>query len=170
MVDVQTLAQVTEEKLRARFGEQVLAVETHYDYPVVYVSPQAIHPVLQFLKEETQLEYHFLTHLCGAHYPDRAGQELEVVYHLHNMPENRRLRIKTMIPIDNPSVPTSVDLWPAANWLERETWDFYGIVFEGHPNLVRILNMDEMNYHPMRKEFPLEDGSRDDKNNAMFGR
>lgn len=67
-------------------------------------------------------------------------------------------------------VPTATDLWKGANWMERETFDFYGFRFKGHPNLKRILNMDEMNYHPLRKQYPLEDGSRDDKADNYFGR
>ena len=67
-------------------------------------------------------------------------------------------------------VPTLTEVYPAANWMEREAYDFYGFHFAGHPNLKRILNMDEMNYHPMRKEYPLEDGTRHDKEDKYFGR
>lgn len=168
--DVQQLAATTSEKLAARFGEAVLATEVHYDFPVFYVSRDAVAGVLAFLRDEPGLEYHFLTHLCGAHYPERVGQEFEVVYHLHNMPENRRIRVKTLLSKDDLHVSTCVHLWATANWQERETYDFYGIIFEGHPDLRRILNMDEMNYHPLRKEYALEDGSREDKDNTMFGR
>ena len=70
----------------------------------------------------------------------------------------------------SPEIPTVTDLWLGANWMERETFDFYGVKFIGHPNLKRILNMDEMDYHPLRKEYPLEDQTRDDKDDRMFGR
>ena len=74
------------------------------------------------------------------------------------------------MPIVNPSIATVTDLFAAANWQERETFDFYGIIFEGHPNLTRIMNVDEMDYFPLRKEYPLEDGTRTDKEDKYFGR
>jgi NADH-quinone oxidoreductase subunit C len=86
------------------------------------------------------------------------------------MPKNFRIRIKTFFDINHPEIATATDLWPAANWMERETYDFFGVKFKGHPNLKRILNMDEMDIFPLRKEFPLEDQTRIDKNDSMFGR
>lgn len=169
-MEVLDLLTLTRDRLQAQFGAGVLGAEQHYDFPVIYLTPDVAHDALQFLRDEPDLSYHFLTTLCGSHYPDRVGQEFEVVYHLHNMPENRRIRVKVLMAGPDPVTDSVTDLWPAANWQERETWDFYGIVFTGHPDLRRILNMDEMNYHPLRKEFPLEDGSRDDKDNEKFGR
>ena len=92
------------------------------------------------------------------------------MYQLHNLPKNWRIRIKTFFPVTNPEVPSLTPLFPSANWQERQEYDFFGIIFKGHPNLKRILNMDEMNYFPMRKEYALEDAGRDDKNDTMFGR
>jgi NADH-quinone oxidoreductase subunit C len=97
-------------------------------------------------------------------------KQLGVIYHLHNMPKNYRIRLKTFFDINKPEVATATDLWPAANWMERETFDFYGINFIGHPQLKRILNMPEMVSHPMRKEFPMEDSGRTDKDDRFFGR
>ena len=91
------------------------------------------------------------------------------MYHLHNWIENTRIRVKTYLTAD-PEVMSIADLFLCANWMERETWDFYGINFVGHPQLKRILNMDEMISHPMRKEFPMEDGGRTDKDDRFFGR
>ncbi|HNC30333.1 MAG TPA: NADH-quinone oxidoreductase subunit C, partial [Cyclobacteriaceae bacterium] len=73
-------------------------------------------------------------------------------------------------PEEKPTVPTLTNVFPAANWMERETYDFFGVIFEGHPNLIRILNVEEMTIFPLRKEYPLEDQTREDKNNDMFGR
>jgi len=89
---------------------------------------------------------------------------------LHSFVNNHRIRIKTATDILNPTILTATTIWPSANWMERETYDFYGILFEGHPNLKRILNMDDMVDFPMRKEFPLEDQTREDKDDSMFGR
>jgi NADH-quinone oxidoreductase subunit C len=95
---------------------------------------------------------------------------LSVVYHLHNMQDNVRLRMKIYVPVAKPDVFTATKLYAGANWMERETFDFYGINFVGHPNLIRILNVDEMDYFPMRKEYTLEDPQRTDKDDEMFGR
>jgi NADH-quinone oxidoreductase subunit C len=83
---------------------------------------------------------------------------------------NTRLRVRTFISGNAPRVPTVSDIFPCANWMERETYDFYGIDFVGHPQLKRILNMDEMISFPMRKEFPMEDAGRTDKDDRFFGR
>jgi NADH-quinone oxidoreductase subunit C len=92
------------------------------------------------------------------------------MYMLHNLPKNLRIRLKIFFPINDPYVPTITTVFSAANWMERQEFDFFGIIFKGHPNLKRILNMDEMTYHPMRKEYPLEDGTREDKDDRYFGR
>jgi NADH-quinone oxidoreductase subunit C len=80
------------------------------------------------------------------------------------------MRVKVFVPIDNPKVPSLTKIFASADWQERETFDFYGIIFEGHPNLTRILNVDDMDYHPLRKEYPLEDQTRRDKEDLYFGR
>jgi NADH-quinone oxidoreductase subunit C len=111
-----------------------------------------------------------LTDLTGVHYPDQVGRELAVVYHLHNFKENIRIRFKVFSNIQEPDVYTATGLFAGANWMERETYDFFGVNFVGHPNLKRILNVDEMDYFPLRKEYPLEDQTRIDKDDEMFGR
>ncbi len=155
-------------KLTAQFGEAVLSCETLSDMLTISVSDTIIHDALLLLRDDSELQFNFLTTLCGMHYPDT--RQLGVVYHLHNMTDNHRIRIKTAIPESDPKLPTASDIWPSANWQERETYDFYGILFEGHPNLVRILNVDDMVGFPLRKDFPLEDQTREDKDDSMFGR
>jgi len=131
---------------------------------------ERIHEIIAGLQQDQGLKFHFLTTLCGINYPENEGQELGVIYHLHSLTKNIRLRLKIFFPITDPVVPTITDLYNAANWLERETFDFYGVIFTGHPNLIRILNVEDMDYHPMRKEYPLEDGTREDKTDLFFGR
>ena len=126
--------------------------------------------VLNFLYDDEELKFRFLTDLQAVHYPDNNGRELAVVYHLHNLVDNVRIRFKVFTSIVTPDVYTATGLFSGANWMERETYDFYGVNFTGHPNLKRILNVDEMDYFPMRKEFPLEDQTRIDKDDEMFGR
>ncbi len=134
------------------------------------VEPGLICEVMTFLKQECDPAFNFLTDLCGVHFPDRAGQELGVVYHLHSLTANIRLRLRVFTGADQPVVPSVTKVFAAANWMERETYDFFGIRFSDHPNLKRILNMDEMTWHPMLKQYPLEDQTREDKEDKFFGR
>ena len=131
---------------------------------------EKIHGIIAGLQQDEELKFHFLTTLCGIHYPDQLNRELGVIYHLHSLVHNIRLRLKIFFPIADPVVPTISDIYSAANWLERETYDFYGVIFSGHPNLIRILNVEDMDYHPMRKQYPVEDGTREDKTDLFFGR
>jgi NADH-quinone oxidoreductase subunit C len=158
------------QKLGEKFGEQVLGFEEPYGM-LSFEAPKEINlKVLNFLFDSDDLKFRFLTDLCAVHYPTQKGRELAVVYHLHNLEDNVRIRFKVFTDISRPDVYTATGLFSSANWMERETYDFYGINFIGHPNLKRILNVDEMDYFPMRKEFPLEDQSRIDKDDEMFGR
>lgn len=159
---------LVKEKLNGKFPGAVESAELLYDFPVFTVSHHEAHNILKFLKEDADLNFHFLTDLTGMQTADE--KKLGVIYHLHNMPRNMRVRIKTFFDITKPEIATATDLWPGANWMERETYDFFGVRFKGHPNLVRILNVDEMDIFPMRKEYPLEDQTRDDKDDKMFGR
>ena len=165
-----SLLNTIHERLKAKFADVIVSAEQSYDFPLFVIKREKIFEVVKFLKEDSELDFGFLTTLCGLHYPDNKGQELGVMYQLHNLPKNWRIRLKTFCPINDPEIPTMTPLFSSANWQERQEFDFYGIIFKGHPNLKRILNMDEMNYHPMRKEYALEDGSRDDKDDKMFGR
>ncbi|MDW8393389.1 MAG: NADH-quinone oxidoreductase subunit C [Chitinophagales bacterium] len=156
-------------RLTEAFGDKVSDVQLQYGMMSVTVDVSVLPAALRLLKEEEAMQFQFLTDLCGVHWPDRE-KKFEVVYHLHSLHNNLRLRLRTPLSGDPPRCPSATPLWAAANWMERETYDFYGIVFEGHPNLKRILNVDEMTIFPMRKEYPLEDNTRKDKNDELFGR
>lgn len=157
------------EKLTSRFGDSVSTPVEPYGLLTVNCTKDKIIQVLEFLHQDETLAFTFLTDLCGVHYPHRAAS-FEVVYHLHSFINNSRLRIKVALTGDTPVIPSATAVFASANWMERETYDFYGIIFEGHPNLKRILNVDEMTIFPMRKQYPLEDNTRKDKNDEMFGR
>ena len=160
-----------QEKLAQKFGNNVLNFEMNRDIFSFEATPETIHEVIQFLKEQEDLNFHFLTDLCGVHYPNNdSNHQFAVVYHMHNWVESFRIRVKTYLNGENPEVDSMTDLFLTTNWMERETFDFYGIKFKGHPQLKRILNMDEMESFPMRKEFPLEDQGRTDKDDRFFGR
>ena len=157
------------EALTKQIGGQLLLSEVLSGIPTFTVTRDVIHDTIRFLKETPGLEFEFLTDLCGVHFPD-SPLPFGVVYLMHNMREKTRIRIKVFLPQVDPSVPTMTDLFSSANWMERETYDFYGITFTGHPNLIRILNVEYLDYFPMRKEYPLEDPTREDKDNRFFGR
>ena len=157
-------------KLTEKFGDQLTDWQEPYGM-LTFTAPKDLNlKVLQFLYDDTELRFQFLTDLQAVHYPDRKGEELAVVYHLHNLIDNVRIRLKVFTDITNPNVFSATSLYRSANFMERETYDFFGVNFTGHPNLIRILNVDEMDYFPMRKEFPLEDQTRIDKDDDMFGR
>ncbi len=158
------------ERLQGQFGDKILSVGTPYDLVTVEVPAMSINEILHGIHEDKILKFRFLTDICGSHFPDLNGKELCVIYHVHSLENNIRLRIKCFLPIENPLIPSVSKLYSSANWMERETYDFYGIQFTDHPNLVRILNADEMDYFPLRKEYPLEDATRQDKEDEYFGR
>ena len=158
------------QKLIEKFGEQVSAFSEPYGM-LTFEAPKELNlKVLNFLYDDDELKFRFLTDLQAVHYPDNKGRELAVVYHLHNLVDNVRIRFKVFSDINTPDVYTATGLFSGANWMERETYDFFGVNFVGHPNMKRILSVDEMDYFPMRKEFPLEDQTRIDKDDEMFGR
>lgn len=162
--------EIVKQKLSEKFGEQVKEFSEPYGM-LTFEAPKEINlKVLNFLYDDETLKFRFLTDLCAIHYPEEKGRELAVVYHLHNLQDNVRIRVKVFTSSDQPDVYTATGLFSSANWMERETYDFYGVNFVGHPNLKRILNVEEMDYFPLRKEYPLEDQTRIDKDDEMFGR
>lgn len=158
------------EQLNSKFADVILSSETPYDLVTVEVAPEKIVEFISSLKSDSQLQVGYLTNIAGVHYPDDKGRELAVVYHLHSLVNNFRIRIKCFLSVENPTIGSLTSIYSGANWMERETFDFYGIQFEGHPNLVRILNEDTMDYFPMRKEYHMEDATREDKDDRFFGR
>lgn len=162
--------EIIKNTLIEKFGEQLTGWEEPYGM-LTFSAPKELNlKVLQFLYDDAVLNFQFLSDLTAVNYPDNKGEELAVVYHLHNLKDNVRIRFKVFTDITKPDVFSATQLYASANWMERETYDFYGINFVGHPNLKRILNVDEMDYFPMRKEYPLEEQTRTDKDDEMFGR
>jgi NADH-quinone oxidoreductase subunit C len=157
------------EKLNEKFSDKILSSDESYGLLSLNVKRDNILDILQFLYKDEEMGFQFLTDLTGIHYPD-PNEELAVVYHLHNLPKNKRIRLRAFFPKSDPWINSATPIFSAANWMERETYDFFGIQFKGHPNLKRILNMDEMDYFPLRKEYALEDPTRTDKDDSMFGR
>jgi len=156
-------------RIGEKFGEQVILVGEPYGLLTVETGREQIIDLLTFLKTDAALRFTFLTDITGIHYPEQEKQ-IGVIYHLHSLTTNTRIRVKVFLVDGDVHIPTATVLWEGANWMERETYDFFGVLFDGHPDLRRILNVDDMTAFPMRKEFPLEDPNRVDKKDYFFGR
>ncbi len=154
--------------LGEKFGEQLFDVTEPYGLLTFSTTKDRIITVLSFLKENGKINFNFLTDLTAVHYPEQ--NQIAVVYHLHSMVSGIRVRLKVFLHENDPTIQTASTLWDSANWMERETYDFFGIKFEGHPDLRRILNMDDLGVFPMLKQYPLEDPNRVDKKDEYFGR
>ncbi|MTH15237.1 NADH-quinone oxidoreductase subunit C [Flavobacterium sp. LC2016-01] len=160
-----------QDKLIETFDTNVFNFQQERDIFSIETTADKITALILFLKNDADLQFNFLTDLCGVHYPDNElDRQFAVVYHMHNWIENKRIRIKVYLDGEKPEIKTVSNIFLSSNWMERETYDFYGINFIGHPQLKRILNMDEMVSFPMRKEFPMEDSGRTDKDDRFFGR
>ena len=154
--------------LGEKFGEQLFDVSEPYGLLTFSTTKDRIIDVLSFLKENGKINFNFLTDITAVHYPEK--EQIAVVYHVHSMLSGIRVRLKVFLNEKHPSIPSATVVWDGANWMERETYDFFGVKFEGHSNLKRILNMDELGVHPMLKQYPLEDPNRVDKKDEYFGR
>jgi NADH-quinone oxidoreductase subunit C len=144
-------------RLRERFGAAILETHEHRGDHTALVDPAAIPDVLRFCRDEPALRFDMLMDLTAVdylRYPEREDRpRFEVVYHLYSVPENHRLRVKVGVDEPDPVVPSAVSLWPIANWYEREVWDMFGIRFDGHPDLRRLLMYEEFEGYPLRKDY-----------------
>jgi NADH-quinone oxidoreductase subunit C len=155
--------------IKAKFESDVTEVSEPYGLLTFETSREKIIDLLTFLKNDATLQFIYLTDITAIHYPEQEKQ-IGVIYHVHSLVNNVRVRIKVFMEDSNLHIPTATTLWEGANWMERETYDFFGVLFDGHPDLRRILNVDDMTVFPMRKEYPLEDPNRVDKKDYFFGR
>jgi len=135
--------------------DAVRGTHAHLGDATALVDAGSVVEVMRFLRDDPELEFEMLTDVTAVDY---LGEEprFEVVYHLYSVSKNHRLRIKARVPEDPARIHSLVEVWPSANWMEREVWDLYGIHFEGHPDLRRILLYDEFEGHPLRKDYPKE--------------
>jgi NADH-quinone oxidoreductase subunit C len=169
-MDIQAYKDKIVDLVKGHLGQEPENTEIQYDFVIIDLPKDKVYTTLAFLKENETTKFTFLTTMCGIHFSEEKDKEFALMYQLHNMHTNDRLRIRTFLPRIDMNMPTITPLFPTANWMEREAYDFYGFNFIGHPSLNRILNMDEMNYHPLRREYALEDGGRSDKEDKYFGR
>jgi len=141
-------------RLKEKFSSSVGEITTFRGEVTVMVLKKDIYEICQFLHSDPDLQYQFLTDLCGLDFFPQSPR-FEVVYLLYSMKNNQRLRIKTKVA-EGEAISSVESIWSAANWLERETYDLFGIRFENHPDLRRILLWDGYEGHPLRKDYPVE--------------
>ncbi len=147
-------------QLKQRFGEAIeeirMPLEYPTDVPIVFVKKESLIGLLSFLKSESGFEYNFLSDITATdeQISQQSDRRFEVVYNFFSQTRFWRIRVKIRLK-ENEETPTLVHLWPAANWAEREIWDMFGIRFDGHPNLRRILMDSRWEGHPLRKDYPL---------------
>ncbi len=141
-------------KLNEQFKESIELVSEYRGELTVVVKKQAIADICRFLRDDEELAFDSLRDICGVDYY-RPNDRYEVVYNLFSLKNKFRLRLKVKVTEEDPHIPTVTAVWPAANWPERETFDMYGVIFDGHPDLRRIYLPEEFEYHPLRKDFPL---------------
>ena len=144
------------EKLKSRFPDAVLEIHDQHGNETAVVKREALLEIARFVKEDPEFDMNMLSDLAAV---DGLAQKwqprFEVVYHFYSLAKNHRLRLKVRVDEKDCVVSTLTGLWPAANWLEREVWDMFGVRFEGHPDLKRILMYEEFTGHPLRKDYPV---------------
>jgi NADH-quinone oxidoreductase subunit C len=142
-------------RLIEMLGGALTATHANFGDATAIVDPARLVDVMRFLRDDTECQFDMLTDVTAVDY---LGEEprFEMVYHLYSVPKNKRLRVKARVGERAPEIATLCELWPSANWMEREVWDLYGIRFAGHPDLRRILLYEEFEGHPLRKDYPKE--------------
>jgi NADH-quinone oxidoreductase subunit C len=146
------LAAMREAGVPAEAIEQVTVDRGEITY---YVRREYITELCRLLRDEQSLRFELCSGVSGVDYGVEVARRLHAVYHLLSMTFRRRIRLEVMVDVDDPHVPSIVDVYPTADWHERETWDMFGIVFDDHPALTRILMPDDWDGHPQRKDYPL---------------
>jgi NADH-quinone oxidoreductase subunit C len=147
------------EAVRARFRDAVVETHEHRGDATAVLGRAVLAEALRDCRDEPALAFDVLMDLTAVDYLKFPGREdgprFEVVYHLYSLAHNHRLRLKVRVDEDDASVPSAVGLWPIANWMEREVWDMFGVRFDGHPDLRRLLMYEEFVGHPLRKDYPI---------------
>ena len=146
---------VLEELLGDKAAQAIEAVVVDRDELTLHIAPAHLVEVCQHLRDDQDLRFEFCLGVSGVHYPADAGRELHAVYPIQSITHNRRLRVEVAVPDADPHIPSVTSVYPANNWHERETYDFFGIIFDGHPGLARIEMPDDWVGHPQRKDYPL---------------
>ena len=139
----------------AGFANAIEKVVVHRGEITFFIRRGDLLQTAQTLRDDPELRFEFCSGVSGVHYPGDEGRELHAVYHLLSMTHNRRIRLEVTCPDSDPHIPSVVSVYPTNDWHERETYDFFGIIFDGHPSLTRIEMPDDWPGHPQRKDYPL---------------
>jgi NADH-quinone oxidoreductase subunit C len=148
----------TADQLQAAFGAYDAAVEAvvvDRGELTFHVRREHLLGFVQALRDDEALRFEMCMGVSGVHFPGQTGRELHAVYHFLSITHNRRVRVEVAVPDDDRHLPSIVTVYPTNDWHERETWDFFGLIFDGHPALTRILMPDDWPGHPQRKDYPL---------------
>ena len=146
---------VNSQYLRKKLGLDIVELSNEHGQDTMMIVRDKLLATVLFLRKDPQLNLDFLTDITAVDYLGKKEPRFEVVYHFYSLLTKFRLRVKVPVSEDNPVVDSLTALWKAANWLEREVWDMYGIRFAGHPDLRRILLYEEFQGHPLRKDYPV---------------
>jgi NADH-quinone oxidoreductase subunit C len=142
------------ERLRAQFGDDILGAEDIFGHASITVTPAAYHDVAGMLRDDGDLAFDYFDFLSAVDYQPK-GAGFELVFHVYSTRHNHHARVRLALPADEPHAPTISDVWAGANWHERETWELFGIEFDGHPHLVKLVLPEQFEGHPLRKDFAL---------------
>jgi NADH-quinone oxidoreductase subunit C len=138
------------------FGDAIERVVVHRGELTLYVKRESLVALITVLRNDSELRFEMCASVSGVDYlEDPSGRRLHAVYHLLSMTYRRRIRLEVSVTVDDPHIPSVTEVYPTANWQEREAWDFFGIIFDGHPSLTRIEMPDDWPGHPQRKDYPL---------------
>ena len=151
---METMNEKVLDRLKAKFLDAKLEADEFRNELTIVIPKEKIVEVCKFLKEDKELCFDLLADLCGIDM-NTPSNRFGVIYNLYSFVNKHRIRLKTFTEEEHPNVPTVTGVWGTANWHERETFDMFGIIFEGHPDLRRMYMPDEFEYHPLRKDFPL---------------
>ena len=146
---------VLEELLGANASKAIEYVVVDRGELTLHIARDYVLEVARHLRDDQDLRFEMCLGVSGVHYPADAGRELHAVYHMQSITHQRRLRLEVSVSEADPHIPSITSVYPANNWHERETWDFFGIIFDGHPSLARIEMPDDWVGHPQRKDYPL---------------
>ncbi|MBL1077000.1 NADH-quinone oxidoreductase subunit C [Nocardia sp. 2] len=141
--------------LGVRFREAIEKIVVFRGELTLHVHREHLLVVAKTLRDNAALRFELCLGVSGAHYPEETGRELHAVYHLNSITHNRRVRVEVSVPDNDPRLPSLYPVYPTTDWHERETYDFFGILFDGHPSLTRIAMPDDWRGHPQRKDYPL---------------
>ncbi len=142
-------AQEIHDRLQEKFPEAILEFNNEVLQPYLQIKPEQFYPVCEYLRDNDDMDFDFLMNLAGVDYGDQLG----TVYHLYSMSKNHKIVLKVTVPRDHPHIPSIADLWRTADWHEREAYDLFGIVFDNHPDLRRLLLPEDWEGYPLRKDY-----------------